>query len=708
MKDRAEQTTAPDLTRLFSPRAIAVVGATETPKAIGEMPMRYLTEYGYPGTVYPVNPRRDAVMGLPCVDSISDVPETVDLVVIAVAAQFVPDILRDAGEMGIPFALVLAAGFGEAGEGAALGDELRTVIAETGIRVVGPNCLGLLNVPEKVHCGFGAGIGERNYKHWPVAMVTQSGGYGFVIAKNAHREGMGYRYIASIGNSFDLNVLDFIAWFLEDPGVKVIAAFVEGVNDGRRLLQLGRRALEVGKPILIWKAGTTAVGSAAAATHTASMTAEYALFQAAFREGGFIELRDYEDFVDITRAFRAGIFPNGNRLTIVTGSGGAGVVASDRYEQAGVALPALKPETASLVKPLLPAFGVASNPVDITAQTSRDGKSVSNAVADVLLNDPEIDMVMVRSQQTTGSAELAEQIADIRDKHQKPVLVTMSAGDSTPAKEVFDERMVPWQPTVTRSAPVARALAEFAAAMEHASKGDSVPVRHFAPEPVEIDAGGGFLSELASRKVLAAYGIPAMNVDFVPTADVDGISREGSHFPVAVKAHSAEIPHKSEAGAIRLGVGSVEELRVAAQEVIASAQAYDRSADVDGVLVQDMAGGTELILGATVDPVFGPVVLFGLGGIFTEVLGDVAYGFAPFGPEKAREMISSIRGQILLNGYRGRPPADISGLADLLSRLSWLIHENADRIASIDINPVFINGEKISVADALIARSSDQ
>ena len=699
-------TAAPNLDRLFSPRAIAVVGATDASNSIGGMPMRYLTGYGYKGKVYPVNPKRTELMGLTCYESIRDVPDGVDLVLIAVLAKYVPDILRDAAGRGIPFALILSAGFGETAEGKELETELRRIIAETGIRVVGPNCLGILNVPEKMHCGFGQGMAEQNYKHWPVAMATQSGGYGFVIVKNAHREGMGFQYVASIGNSYDLNVLDFIAYFLEHPKIKVVSAFVEGITDGRRMLALGRRALEVGKPILIWKAGTTAAGQSAAASHTASMAASYALYQAAFREGGFIELRDYEDYVDITRAFLSGIEPAGKRMVIVTGSGGAGVVASDRYEEAGIELPPLSPKSAKALEGLLPAFGVISNPVDISGQTSKDGRSTSNAVVDIILQDPDVDMVMVRSQQTTGSAELAQGLADIRDKHGKPVLVTMSAGDSLPAKALFDERRVPWQQTVSRSAPVARALADFAAQRRAFSTRATAPMRHFTPKPLDLGQGGAFLSEFASRKVLDAYGISALDARFVSEAEIDTYSPGPGDFPVAVKAHSAEIPHKSEADAIRLGLRSAEAVREAAREVIANARKHDPKAMVDGVLVQPMADGTEIILGAMVDDCFGPVVMFGLGGIFAELIKDVSYGFAPVDPAKATDMIRSIKGFKLLDGYRGRPRADLDALADMLSRLSWLIAENADRISSIDINPVFVDGNKLTVADALVVRKA--
>lgn len=699
----APHAMAPDLGRLFSPSSVAVIGATDAPNSIGGMPMRYLTEFGYKGQVYPVNPKRDSLCGLPCFASINDVPGPVDVALIAVAARFVPQIVRDCGKRGIPFALVLSAGFAEAGaEGKELEAQLRKAVTETGIRVVGPNCLGLLNVEQKVHCGFGQGLGERNYKLGPVALVTQSGGYGFTLVKNAHREGMGFHYVASIGNSYDLNVLDFIGWFLERPEIKIVSAFVEGVTDGRRLIALGQRALELGKPILIWKAGTTAAGQSAAASHTASMAASHALYQAAFAQGGFVELRDYEDFVDVARAFAAGIMPKGNRLCIVTGSGGAGVVAADRFEEQGLSLPPISPLTAQALQGVMPEFGVIANPVDISGQRSKDGTSASNRAVEIVLADPDIDMVMVRSQQTTGSANAANALADIRDKAGKPVFVTMGADEATDARAAFEERRMSWHLTVTRAAPAARALADFAAKRRRVRQ--PPPERHFAAKAADLSGTGHCLAEWPSRKALAAYGIPAADVQFVSEADLPSLAAERLQFPLAVKAHSAQIPHKSEAGAIRLGLSNAEDLQRAAMEVIASARRYQPDAEVDGVLIQPMARGVEVILGAVNDSCFGPVVMFGLGGIFAEVMQDVVYGFAPLDPDAALDMIRGIRGIRLLEGYRGTAPADLPALADMVSRLSWLIADHADQIDSIDINPVFVDGSHLTVADALVVR----
>lgn len=695
---------AVDLSRLFDPRAIAVVGATESSRAVGGQPMHYLTTYGYAGEVFPVNPNREMVLGRKCYPSLADIPSGCDVVLIAVAARLVPDVIRQAGAKGIPFAVILSSGFREAGdEGKALEAELIAAIRETGIRAVGPNCMGVLNIPKKVHNGFGQGFGVKDYSTGPVAMATQSGGYGFTLVRNASRAGTGFNYIASVGNSVDLNVLDFIDYFLDCDDVKVVTAFIEGVSDGRRLLELGRKALERNKPILVWKAGNTTAGQKAAASHTASLASTYALYQAAFRQGGYVEVDDYEDLVDLAKAFLAGTLPRGDRVGLVSGSGGAGVIASDRFMQAGLQLPEFSATTKSALRDMLPPLAGTGNPVDISGQNTKDGKSLSNAAAEAVLADENIDMVMVRSGQTTGSVEAAQSIIDIARAAGKPVLVATVAEDHLPAKALFDAAGLPWFLTVGRAATAARALADFSMRQQKWAVRPRTIQRAFPRPELSFPAGETFLSERASRGVLAQYGIPLVRQEFVPADAVDRLNLQSLTFPVVVKVNSPDIPHKSEAGAIRVNLTTPEGVRSAAREVIAAARNYAPDARIDGVLVQEMAKGTELLLGAADDACFGPIVLFGLGGIFAEVMADVVYRFAPFDRLSAQDMLAEIKGAKLLQGYRGQSVADLDALADIAVRLGWLMNDYRDAIESIDINPIFVNGSTILAADALIA-----
>jgi len=693
-----------DLTRLFSPRGIAVIGASESARGVGGQPMHFLTGYGYVGAVYPVNPKRETVLGLRCFASVLEIPGECDVALIALPAHLVPGIIRECGQRGVRFAVVLSSGFREVGpEGAAIEAELILAGKEAGVRIVGPNCMGVLNIPEKIHNGFGQGFRVNDYRVGPIAMATQSGGYGFTLLRNASRAGIGFNQVVSVGNSVDLTSLDFIAHFLESDEVRIVSAFIEGIADGRRLIALGRRALEVGKPILVWKVGNTTVGQKAAASHTASLASSYDLYQAAFREGGFIELEDYEDLVDVAKAFLCGVLPAGNRVGLVSGSGGAGVIAADRFSAAGLQLPAFAAETQARMREIFPPLARTNNPIDLSGENTKDGQSLSNAAAEIALADPGIDMVMVRSGQSTGSPEAAQALVDIRNAAGKPVLVATVAEDHQPAKTLLDAANVPWFLTVGRAATAARALADFAVRkLRYSAKVASPPARPFPRPVISLPIGERFLSEADSRAVLAAYGLPMTAQVHLATNEIGNADLSALKFPVAVKINSPDLPHKSDADAIRLGLRDRTAVTAAAREVLSNAARHDPAARLDGVLVQEMASGTEFIFGAISDVCFGPVVVFGSGGIFAEVMADVTHGFAPLEPGRALAMLEQIRGTRLLQGYRGRPPADLAALADFAERLGWLIADHADQIESIDINPVFVDGHIIKAADALI------
>jgi acyl-CoA synthetase (NDP forming) len=692
-----------DLARLLKPRSVAIVGASDNKASIGGQPVSFLTEFGYTGKVYPVNPRLKDIRGVTCYPSILDIPEVCDVAIVAVNAKLVAGVIEQCGQKGIPFAIILSSGFKEIGaEGLQLEMELKEVIRKSGVRVVGPNCLGLINLPDRIHAGFGSGFQYNDITRGPVAMITQSGGFGLTMVTAIERAGMGFNYIVSIGNSIDLTTLDFLEYYLERPEIKVITTFIEGIADGERLTRIGKRALEVGKPILVWKVGNTSSGLKAAASHTASLAASYDLYRTAFRAGGFIEVADANDVVDIARVFRMGKLPAGNRLAMVTGSGGAGVLVADRADQTDITLPDLLPDTLTKLKAILPGFASAANPVDISGQTSKDGTSVSNNALRLVLADPNIDMVIIRSKQSTNTQAQMDEYMSIVRETPKPVMIAFGPDRDDESKAVFDKNEIPWHVTPPRAARAAAALHEFAKkrrAYLAANKSEPRPV---AKQDLKWPAGEATLSEHAAKAVLKAYGIPVVGEALMSLEEVRALKAAPFPFPLAVKINSADIPHKTEAGGVKLGINSVEELKVAAEAVTKSALAYKPGAKLEGVLVQQMASGLEVIVGGLNDACFGPTVVFGLGGIFAEVLKDVTYRFAPFGVEAAREMVQEIKGAIVMNGYRGKEKLDIEALAQTLSRVSWLLHDHKDRIAEMDINPLFMTPKSITAADALI------
>ena len=692
-----------DLARLLKPRSVAIVGASDNKASIGGQPVSFLTEFGYTGKVYPVNPRLKDIRGVACYPSILDIPEVCDVAIVAVNAKLVAGVIEQCGQKGIPFAIILSSGFKEIGaEGLQLEMELKEVIRKSGVRVVGPNCLGLINLPDRIHAGFGSGFQYNDITRGPVAMITQSGGFGLTMVTAIERAGMGFNYIVSIGNSIDLTTLDFLEYYLERPEIKVITTFIEGIADGERLTRIGKRALEVGKPILVWKVGNTSSGLKAAASHTASLAASYDLYRTAFRAGGFIEVADANDVVDIARVFRMGKLPAGNRLAMVTGSGGAGVLVADRADQTDITLPDLLPDTLTKLKAILPGFASAANPVDISGQTSKDGTSVSNNALRLVLADPNIDMVIIRSKQSTNTQAQMDEYMSIVRETPKPVMIAFGPDRDDESKAVFDKNEIPWHVTPPRAARAAAALHEFAKkrrAYLAANKSEPRPV---AKQDLKWPAGEATLSEHAAKAVLKAYGIPVVGEALMSLEEVRALKAAPFSFPLAVKINSADIPHKTEAGGVKLGINSVEELKVAAEAVTKNALAYKPGAKLEGVLVQQMASGLEVIVGGLNDACFGPTVVFGLGGIFAEVLKDVTYRFAPFGVEAAREMVQEIKGAIVMNGSRGKEKLDIEALAQTLSRVSWLLHDHKDRIAEMDINPLFMTPKSITAADALI------
>ena len=696
---------APDLERLFNPRAVALVGASPDASRIGGQPIGVLRDAGYTGPVYPVNPKYTALGGDVCYPDVGAVPQPCDVAIVAVAAALVPQVIEACGRAGIPFAVVFSAGFREVGpEGAALEVRLKEAIAASGVQVVGPNCIGLMNLSPRVYMGFGPGFRSTQLASGPVAMVSQSGGFAFSVAALADHEGVGFQYIVSAGNEAGLTSLDFMAAFLERDDVEIVVSYLEGVQDGRRLLEIGRRALELGKPILVWKVGNSASGRAAAESHTASMTADYALYRAAFREGGFIEVEDVHDLVDCVRAFLGRRLPRGRNLALITTSGGSAVMMVDVADRYGLKTPPLTDETVQALRVIAPPFASLANPVDLTAQLSGNWRDF-NCMAGLVLADPNVDQLIVRygAVQGPGSEDWARGLAALAAEQDKPVFVAWSRvpDRSAPSLTLLERERVPWALTPVRCAHAAGALAEFAARRRaHASRRPAP--RLASPQPLDLPDDRRTLGEHESKLLLAAYGVPVVSEVLVAEAAIASLAAAPLAFPLAVKVASPDIAHKTEAGAVRLGVRSLDELKSAAREVIANARRYHAGARIDGVLVAEMATGTEVIVGVVNDRCFGPVVMFGLGGVFTELLKDVTYRFAPFGVATAREMIDEIRTAPLLHGYRGAPPLAVDALAETLARLSELAADHADRIAEIDVNPVFVDTRGVKAADALV------
>lgn len=692
-----------DFHKLFNPRAVAIIGASDNPARIGGQPLRSLTQFGYAGGVYPVNPKYETLGDVACYPSVGDVPQPCDVAIIAVPASGVPTAIEQCGAAGIRFAVVFSAGFREiGGKGETLHDELVSAARLGGVRVIGPNCQGVLNLPTRLYCGFGSLFQKAQLRGGPVAMITQSGGFGTSVVKLAQSTGLGFNYVACTGNEADVDTLELIEFFLECDDVEIITTYMEGIRDGRRLLELGQRALDLGKPILVWKVGNSSSGRRAAASHTANLTSGPELYRAVFRQGGFIEVRDVDDLMDAARALLMRRLPRGRNVGVVTNSGGAGVLLADRCEERGLHLPELAQTTTPELRQLIPEYGSLANPVDVTAQVSSDPQRM-NRVLSVLFGDPGLDQIILSRGSVVGKPGLAwaQEFVKVVAGTDKPVLVHMSPDQAEETVQVLDDNRLPWYPTPGRAVTAAAALHEFWVKRERHRARET---RRLPPQTIAWPAAGSTLNEHASKQALAAYGIASVREVLLPVDAIAELTAAPLPFPLAAKIVSADLPHKTEAGAVRLGIDDLPQLKAAALAIFASARTYRPSAHIEGILLQEMATGVEIILGVLNDPIFGPVVALGLGGIFAETLRDVTHRCAPFDLPTAYTMIDELKGRPILAGARGRPPADIDALADALVRLSLLAADHGARIAEIDINPLFVRpaGLGVVAADALI------
>ncbi len=690
------------LSHLFEPRGVAIVGASADLTRIGGQPVRALHQFGFRGGVYPVNPKYPEIDGLRCYPNVGAIEAPCDVALIAVPAESSIEAVQACGAAGIKFCIVLSAGFRETGaEGAAIEAELRKAAADSGVRLIGPNCQGLLNLTTRLYAGFGSPFQEPELLAGSVSLVTQSGGFGFAVLMSCTARGIGFRVALSTGNEADVTTPEVIEALIEDPGTRIICAYIESVADGRRLQAAARRAIEAGKPLLVWKSGNSADGARAAASHTGSMTGRYDIYRAAFRQSGIIEIFDIDDLADGCRAFLGGLLPAGPCVASVGISGGAGILFTDRATARGLTLSTLGEETNRRLRAAIPLFGSISNPVDVTASIFNDAELLTGVISSVL-GDPQVDQLAVLLASLPGEAALraARAIRSAIEQYSKPVLVSWSArrNRAEAAYALLEDGHVPIYESPVRVAEAAAWLAAFSASRSAAAPGAPPKVAR-----ITVPLGAGPLDEARSKALLAQVGIPVAHEVVLP-ADTEKPPALNLEFPVAVKVLSRDITHKSEIGGVRLGVASLDEIADAIRAIRKSVRKHRPDASIDDFIVAEMiTDGLETLIGVVRDPSFGPVVAFGLGGVATEVLKDVSYRVAPFGVDQARAMIRDLRSAALFGAFRGRGELDVDALADTIARVSMLAMQEK-RIMELDVNPLFVRprGKGVVAADALI------
>lgn len=700
-----------DLERLFSPQSIAIIGASQDLITISGQPLSHLVNHGYAGKLYPVNPRYPEILGQKCYASLADVPEAPDLALILINASRVADMLEQCGQKGVPYVIIFSSGFSEmGGDGVALQKRLIAIAEKYNIGVVGPNCQGMMNVAGKCYAGFGS-VFFSDYPAGRVSMVSQSGGFGFsVLSLSSLDGGLAFRQMVTTGNEIGVSTLDFIDYFIRDPHTDVIAGYLEGAKDAHRLTEIGLKAMAAGKPILMWKVGNTDEGQKAAASHTANLGGAMALYKAAFKQTGIIQVEDIQDVVDYGRMFRCGKLPAGNRIAMITVSGGAGILMTDECISRGMRLAQLAPETVAKLRKFVPSFGSLGNPVDVTAAIFND-LALINSTLQAIVDDPGVDCIALINASLQGeiAIKIAQEIIAIAKTTDKPIAAAWSARDvmAKDAYALLDEARIPHYKSPVRCGRAFAALSGYAEAKRRIeAQRDEKPLVVNKSQPKQSLVGRATdITEFEAKKVLAEYGIAVTQEELATTREQALAIAKKIGYPVAIKVQSPDISHKTEAKAVKLGLSSDAELATAYDEVLANAKAYNAKAHIDGVLVQEMLrGGIEAILGITNDPLFGPAVMFGLGGIFAEIMKDVSFRLVPVTLPMAREMIAEIKGYPLLTGARGRAHADVDALADAIVKLSALAVDLKDHVAELDINPLFVmeRGKGVKAADALI------
>lgn len=688
---------------LLNPRSIAVVGASDDPTRIGGRPVSHLINQRFDGAVYPVNPRRETVQGLKAYAALADIEGDVDFVLVAVPAAGVAEVVRQAAAKRAKTVMVLSSGFAEVdAEGVAMQDELTALARETGVRIVGPNCLGAFNSAARFFPTFTSTIDRARPVPGGISIASQSGAYGSHIYMVSHLRGLGIGYWMTTGNEADLHVAEVIKLYAAREDVHTIMAYAESIKDGPMLIEAleGARANRI--PVIFMKVGRSAVGAQAANSHTASLAGEDAIYDAVLRQYGSYRARSTEEMLDIAYACRPRIYPTGNRLGVVTISGGAGVLIADAAEDHGIAVPPMPEDMQTELKALLP-FASARNPVDVTAQFFNDLTLIPRFTR-AMLDRGGYDGLIGFWTSVAGSPLLADKLLGhltetMSHYENRLFLHCLIAPDDV--RKRYEDAGFPCFEDATRAVAVMAALMFFGQAFAWRG-GDLLAI----PDPVELPDGP--ISERTAKEILQAAGLPMVDDVLVTTASHAASTATLMDGPVAMKIVSPDIAHKTEVGGVMLGVEGAEAAEAAFHHIMANAVTAMPLAQIDGVLIAPMVtGGVECILGARIDPVFGPVVMFGLGGIFAEVLKDVAFRRAPFGPATAREMIDELKGSAALKGARGAPPADLDALADAISKLSLFAAANADRLDSVEMNPLRALPDRCLALDALIVKGEN-
>ena len=704
---------------LFHPKRIAVVGATPR-YGFAHNIHRSILRGGYEGEVFGVNPKYDEVLGSPTYPTLDAIPGGVDKAIVVVPSHLVLDVLESSVDAGVKAVNIITSGFGEQADDEAHERQqaIRDFAQRTGIRVVGPNCLGLISTPAKLIAKSGP---YTTVNPGPISIVFQSGLLAYSIVIPPQDRGFGYTYVITTGNEADLDATDFIRYAIEGEETRVVGCFIEQFRDAEKLRQVAEMAAEREKPLVVLKIGRSEGGRRSAMAHTGSMVGSDEIIDTVMRQYGITRVYGLDEMTETLAAFHSKRLPKGPGVGTIFVSGGAGGLVSDLSQDLGISLPELAPETQERLHDVIPPYGTVGNPLDTTGQAATQPEITEGSLVN-MAEDPNIHTVVygqafpVRVDLDTPVGKV---IKSMPERYPDKCFFVMSLvtgkvtsgmrNDMEPVEPVMHWDGVPFLQGTENSLRAIRSLIRYADFQRARKEGGPAvaadsPVAEQARALVRA-ANGKPLVERAAKEILALYDIPVTRETLATTADEAVAAANEIGYPVVLKIESPDIAHKTEAGGVLLNIDSDDAVREGFQKIIDGARAYNPEANISGVLVQEMvSGGREMILGMTQDATFGPAIAVGLGGIFVEVLKDVALGVPPLTERDRREMLGRLRGKAILDGVRGSAPADTDALVGLLGNFSQLCIDLRDEVAEIDINPllVFDEGQGARVVDCLI------
>lgn len=693
------------INKMLKPRSVAVVGASATPGKIGYTVVKNLIKDGYKGAIYPINQKENEILGLKCYPEIQDVPGEIDSAIMCVPASVMKEVTIECGKKGVKGLIVITSGFSEVGL-KDLEDEIVSIAHSYGMRVLGPNIVGTLSNSDSFNGSFAPCLPLPG----KASLITQSGALLIALDMATYTRRVGFDKLISIGNMADVDFADLIDWFNDDDDTSCVSLYVEGLRDGRKFIDSARNSK---KPIIALKSGVSAHGAAAAASHTGSLAGAAKIYGSAFKQAAVIQASDLNNLFDRTLALSSQPPMKGDHMLILTNGGGVGVLATDAAEKYGVPLQFAPPEVQAEMKKHMPDFGSAKNPVDMTGMA---GNEWYYETVKYSLTNEWVDSVVVLYCETamTNPPEIAESIKRAFDESNitdKPITVSFVGGEkSEQAMGWLVEHGIPayFAPDVAVNAMAA--LREYAILQEN-KKSDGAKVdeeaRKIALEIIDSARKDGrdSLTEIEAKKVFEAYGMPTTKIGLAKSEGEAVKLATEIGYPIVMKIVSPDILHKSDAGGVKVNIKDEAGVREAFNTILKNANNYKADADIHGVAVQEMAPwGTEVILGSVNDPTFGPTVMFGLGGIFVEVLKDVTFRVTPVSKPEADEMINEIKSAAILAGARGEAPKDRNAMAETVVKYSSMILDLKDEIAESDANPVLLydEGDGLTVADARI------